>query len=145
MPLQKVPPGYNALCKCASDFVQSRQKQNNHKHLLSGLTYLPAAALLCFVQVQSCDKAAKLAPTWTPACPFTATFMHCFGSACLCSSYASLCWRNPKKQRGGFGTRQGTGRELGCGGSCLGNSSIHPHHDLIILRIIFLSLLSFMC
>lgn len=52
-----------------SYFVQARLKQKNHKHLLAVLTNPPAAALLCFAQVQSCGKAAELAPVPLLALP----------------------------------------------------------------------------
>lgn len=70
------------------DFVQTRQKQNNHRQHFSGLAYVPAAALLCFVPV-------LWENTWDKVCSFTAknalAFMPCFGSACVHSSSSVLC------------------------------------------------------
>lgn len=65
--------------------------------------------------------------------------MHYFVPSSAGSSCASWCWRNWKNSRVSLvaAATQGTEQKLGCGGPCLDNRGVCPHHKFIIFCIIW--------
>lgn len=101
---------------------------------------------VCSCPTLLCAGAELQQSSWTGthplACSFTATsagFMHYFVPSSAGSSCASWCWRNWKNSRVSLvaAATQGTEQKLGCGGPCLDNRDVYPHHNFIIFCIIW--------
>lgn len=143
-----VPPeDASKLQSITRDFVQTTQKLNNKQtaHLFQIFFYCTNLPV-CSCPTLLCAGAELQQSSWTgthpPACSFTATsagFMHYFVPSSAGSSCASWCWRNWKNSRVSLvaAATQGTEQKLGCGGPCLDNRGVCPHHNFIIFCIIW--------